>query len=135
MKMNPLPTCVRALRDLALRPARRRIAAFQVVLVSMSFFAAVAWAANVHRVSQKDRAFNLKTLTVATGDVVQFTNDDEFIHQVYVNSNNFKFDSAESQPGDVINLKFSVPGTFVVQCHIHPKMMLVVTVRDVPASN
>jgi plastocyanin len=125
MKMIPLPFSGRG----AFQPTKRWIAALFVLLFSAGYFGTIAWARNVHRVSQRDRAFSLKTLTVATGDVVQFTNDDEFIHQVYVKSGNFKFDSAESQPGDLINLNFTVPGIFVVQCHIHPKMMLVVTVQ------
>lgn len=127
--MNIIPLAISAHRQIAVPRTKACIAVLWVALFSIGYFGTIAWAANVHRVSQKDRAFNLTTVTVATGDVVQFTNDDEFIHQVYVNSSDFKFDSAESEPGDVINLKFTVPGTFVVQCHIHPKMMLVVTVR------
>lgn len=85
-------------------------------------------AAEIHAVIQKNRAFNYKQITVQAGDVVQFLNDDEFIHQVYVQSPDFNFDTAESSPGDAINIKFSVKGTFEVHCHIHPKMLLVVKV-------
>lgn len=127
--MKMIPPLVCSLRYVAFQPAKLSVAALLLTLFSIGYFATIAWASNVQRVSQRDRAFNLKTVAVSTGDVVQFTNDDEFIHQVYVDSRDFKFDSAESEPGDVINLKFTVPGTFVVQCHIHPKMMLVVTVR------
>jgi plastocyanin len=88
-----------------------------------------AYGSETHRVTQKGRAFNVKEIAVAVGDTVQFGNDDEFIHQVYVASKSFNFDTAESSPGDNIDIKFSVAGTFEVHCHIHPKMGLVVTVK------
>ena len=89
----------------------------------------VAYAAEVHRISQKSRAFSAKEVAIAVGDTVQFGNDDEFIHQVFVESKTFNFDTAESSPGDKIDIKFTVAGTFEVHCHIHPKMGLVVTVQ------
>lgn len=111
------------------RPPLRWITALWATLFAVGYAGTMALAAENHRVSQKDRAFNIKTIAIATGDVVQFFNDDEFIHQIYVDSGKFNFDSAESEPGDVIDLKFTVPGTFEVHCHIHPKMLLVVTVQ------
>jgi plastocyanin len=66
---------------------------------------------------------------VAKGDVVQFANDDEFIHQVYVKSDVFNVDTEESSPGTTISVPFTAQGTFEVLCHIHPKMRLVVTVK------
>jgi plastocyanin len=91
--------------------------------------AAVALAADIHRISQKNRAFSLNSLTVAKGDVVQFSNDDDFIHQVYVKSDSFNVDTDESSPGNVISVPFTTSGTFEVRCHIHPKMRLIVTVK------
>ncbi len=90
----------------------------------------IAWAAQSpakaedQRVSQKGRKFNVKQITVKSGDTIHFSNDDEFIHQIYVESQNFKFDSAESEPGHVIDLKMTQPGDYEVRCHIHPKMLL-----------
>jgi plastocyanin len=90
---------------------------------------AVALAADIHQISQKNRAFSLNSLSLVAGDVVQFSNDDDFIHQIYVQSDVFNVDTAESSPGDVITVPFTVTGTFEVHCHIHPKMRLVVTVQ------
>ncbi len=88
----------------------------------------VVLAAESKAVIQKNRAFNFKRITIAAGGVVQFVNDDEFIHQVYTQSPDFNFDTAESPPGNTLDITFPVKGTFEVHCHIHPKMQLIVTV-------
>jgi plastocyanin len=90
---------------------------------------AIALAGETVRVSQKNRAFSLNSLALAKGDVVQFINDDDFIHQIYVKSDDFNVDTDESSPGDTISVPFTVAGTYEVHCHIHPKMRLVVTVK------
>ncbi|HTY65515.1 MAG TPA: plastocyanin/azurin family copper-binding protein [Alphaproteobacteria bacterium] len=87
-----------------------------------------ALAAQSKAVVQKNRAFNFKRITVEAGDVVQFVNDDDFIHQVFVDSPDFSFDTAESPPGNTLSIPFKVKGTFEVHCHIHPKMQLIVNV-------
>ena len=111
------------------QPGLRRKLAFGASVLALSQIAVLALAGEGLRVSQKGRAFNLKEVTVAKGEIVHFGNDDEFIHQIYVQSSSFNFDSEESSPGDTIDLKFTEPGTYEVHCHIHPKMLLVVTVK------
>ena len=96
---------------------------------ALLMLATAALAAASYRVSQRDRAFNRTELTVAVGDVVHFDNNDEFIHQIYIESPDFAFDSAESYPGNTIDVAFTKPGVFFVHCHIHPKMSLHVTVK------
>jgi plastocyanin len=88
-----------------------------------------AWAAQTIRISQKGRAFAVKTAAIARGDTLQFTNEDEFLHQIYVKSNGMNFDSDEQSPGETISVRFPETGTFDVRCHIHPTMLLVVTVK------
>ena len=90
---------------------------------------AAVWAAQTHRITQKSRSFSQPEITIAAGDTIQFGNDDEFIHQVYVNSDSFKVDTAESEPGNNMDVKFPIRGDFEVHCHIHPKMLLVVHVQ------
>ena len=104
-------------------------AAFWLGAFSLGYVGTMAWAAETHEIYQRNRAFNIKTLSIAAGDLVKFNNSDEFIHQIFVESAKFNFDSAESEPGNVIDLKFTVPGTFEVHCHIHPKMKRVVRVN------
>jgi len=91
--------------------------------------AASASAAAVHRIIQKGRAFSVPEVTIGQGDVVQFTNDDEFLHQIYVDSSQMGFDSDEQPPGQTIEVRFPFRGTFPVRCHIHPKMLLTVHVQ------
>ncbi len=106
---------------------REALIAFAVFVLTLS--GSLAFAKSFHDISQKGRAFNLKELSVDRGDTVRFNNDDEFIHQIFIDARAFKFDSAESDPGHVIPVEFTAPGLYEVRCHIHPKMLLLVTVK------
>ena len=79
-----------------------------------------------HRVIQKGRHFTPPEITIKAGDSLTFTNDDEFIHQMYSDG---QFDSDERKPGQALTQVFPRAGTFEVRCHIHPKMKLVVHVN------
>jgi plastocyanin len=91
--------------------------------------AASVFAAGVHQVAQKNRAFSVAEITIARGDRIAFSNNDEFLHQIYVDSPLMDFDSAEQSRGQTITVTFPVAGTFPVRCHIHPKMLLTVHVE------
>jgi plastocyanin len=91
--------------------------------------ATVAVALDSHTISQKGRTFNPKEITVAPGETLNIPNDDNYIHQIFVHAPNFKFDSAEMPPGDKIAVQFPAAGIYEVRCHIHPKMILLVTVK------
>jgi plastocyanin len=88
-----------------------------------------AWAAQSIKVSQRGRAFAVRALEIARGDTLQFVNDDEYLHQIYVKSGTMNFDSNEQAPGETISVRFAETGTFDVRCHIHPTMLLTVTVK------
>ena len=77
-------------------------------------------------VSQKGRAFRPTEVTIARNENLTFTNEDSFIHQIYVDG---LFDSDEKGPGEVLNETFPRAGTFLVRCHIHPTMRLIVHVK------
>ena len=79
-----------------------------------------------HRVIQKGRRFTPPEITIKAGDSLTFSNDDEFIHQMYSDG---LFDSDEKRPGQTLTQEFPRSGTFEVHCHIHPKMKLVVHVN------
>jgi plastocyanin len=81
-----------------------------------------------HTVVQKGRAFRPAEVSINRGESLTFTNDDEFIHQIYSEGAG-GFDSDEKNPGENITETFTEPGTFEVHCHIHPKMKLVVHVK------
>jgi plastocyanin len=107
----------------------RRSLRFGVPFLAVAGVALAAGAAAVHRVDQYGRAFMQLKVDIARGDIIEFVNDDPFLHQMYVNAPGFSFDSDEQAPGKVIDVTFPVAGTFDVQCHIHPTMHLTVNVK------
>jgi plastocyanin len=84
---------------------------------------------DAHTIVQKGRTFHPGEVTIDRGESLTFTNDDEFIHQIYSKGEGFGFDSDERNPGENITETFTEQGTFEVHCHIHPKMKLVVHVK------
>ncbi len=90
----------------------------------------VGYAGPQYIVSQKGRQFHPGELTLTRGEMITIVNDDaDLRHHAYIDSDNFKFDSGDQEPGSRTNITFSVPGTFDVLCAIHPKMKLTVYVR------
>ena len=81
---------------------------------------------NSRVITQKGRAFRPGEVSISRGDRLTFTNQDSFIHQMYVDG---LFDSEEKGPGEVLNETFPRAGTFQVRCHIHPTMRLIVHVK------
>jgi plastocyanin len=75
---------------------------------------------------QKNRRFTPSQISIPRGASLTFTNEDDFIHQMYVEG---LFDSDEKRPGENLTEVFPNAGTFEVKCHIHPKMKLVVRVN------
>ena len=80
-------------------------------------------------VSQKGRAFAPGSVVISAGDTVAIHNDDEYVHQVYVDNPSFRFDSGEQEIGQTAEITFPVAGNFQVLCAIHPKMRLDVLVK------
>jgi plastocyanin len=80
---------------------------------------------DMHTIIQKGRRFSAEEVTIRRGDSLTFTNNDEFIHQIYSPD---QFDSDERAPGQTLTETFTQSGTFEVHCHIHPKMKLLVHV-------
>ena len=115
-------------RRFPLPAGSRRFSAAELVAVAVFCVSAPALAASLH-VAQKHRSFSPGVVTIQRGDSVDFSNDDEFLHQIYVDSKAMNFDSAEQLPGKTISVMFSQSGTFQVRCHIHPKMLLTVHVK------
>ncbi len=99
--------------------------ALLLLLAPLPAFAADA----AHTIVQKGRAFHPGEITINRGESLTFTNNDEFIHQIYSQGQGFSFDTPEKAPGEYVTETFTESGTFEVQCHIHPKMKLVVHVK------
>lgn len=98
-------------------------------LAFVAGFSTFAMAAGAITVSQKNRTFGPGNITIAKGDTITFTNEDEFLHQIYTKGSGFAFDSDEQSPGHPLTVAFPSAGVFEVRCGIHPKMLLTVTVK------
>ena len=85
--------------------------------------------AHLFEVAQKGRAFSTSTLDITAGDTVRFTNEDGFLHQLFIHSPALTVDSDEQRPGENVDVRFPVPGDYRVLCAIHPRMALAVHVR------
>src|SRR5665213_3166696 len=75
-------------------------------------------------IDQKARTFRPGEVTINRGETLTFRNRDEFLHQIYVKSDQMSFDSAEQSPGQSVQVSFPASGTFEVRCQIHPTMLL-----------
>lgn len=93
-------------------------------LLLLSLPVSQAFARDPVVVSQKNRAFEVQQVQIHKGDTVRFDNNDEFGHQIYVQSPGFSFESDEADPGRQVDVRFPAAGDFEVHCHIHPKMRL-----------
>ena len=81
-------------------------------------------------IDQKDKQSSKDTATVKPGEAISFTNDDQVTHDLSVkNPDGSHMMSAMQKPGDTTKVTFDKPGDYKVQCLIHPKMKLMVTVQ------
>lgn len=98
-------------------------------LALVAAFAATGLARAESTVAQKDKTFAPGAVELAVGETLKITNDDPFLHHVYVDARNMQFDSGEQNPGRAISIVFDTPGQYVAECAIHPKMKLEITVK------
>ncbi len=81
-------------------------------------------------IDQKDKQFSQDAVTVKAGEAINFTNSDQVTHDLSVkNPDGSRMSSAMQKPGDATKVTFDKPGDYKVQCLIHPKMKLMVTVQ------
>lgn len=106
-----------------------RSVTYTVLLALVALGMTTAFAAQMVAVVQQHRAFSVKDVTIHVGDTVRFINNDTFVHQIFVAAPSFTFESDEQPPGVNVDVRFTETGMFSVMCHIHPKMLLHVTVE------
>lgn len=82
-----------------------------------------------HEIRQKGRLFSPGTVTVKSGDVLVFQNDDTVTHHVYSPTKGQEFELETVAPGKKGSHTFAKPGRVDVRCGLHPGMRLVVTVE------
>ncbi len=86
----------------------------------------------MNEVNIVDFSYDPAMLTVAVGDTVTWTNNDDVPHTVTAgtpDSPTGEFDSGEIQPGETFSYTFDTAGTFDYYCTLHPDMMASVTVE------
>jgi plastocyanin len=67
----------------------------------------------------KSYRFEPKAITVASGDTVTWTNDDNFTHTVQVDGQ----EDHEVDRGDSVSITFDKPGTYHYVCTLHRRDM------------
>jgi plastocyanin len=84
-----------------------------------------------HHVGQKNKAFSTATLLIKPGDRVVFENDDQITHNVYsTQKGKTSFNLKAQAPGVSTSVTFANEGNFEVRCAFHPKMKLLVVVKQ-----
>jgi plastocyanin len=73
----------------------------------------------------KNYAFDPKTLTVAVGTTVTWTNDDSATHRI----NSQIFNSSDLKPGSSFSYTFQSSGTYDYTCSLHPSMQGTIIVQ------
>lgn len=71
---------------------------------------------------QKDTEFQPRALWVRAGDTVQFTNRDNFYHNVFSPGSESGFDLGLYRGGVAKTVELAHPGEIEVYCNIHPNM-------------
>jgi plastocyanin len=99
----------------------------RTILIATLLLTGPAFAAEpAHIIVQAGRAFHPAEVAINRGEALTFTNNDQFLHQIYAAG---LFDSEGKSPGENLTESFTQAGTFEVRCHIHPKMKLMVHVK------
>lgn len=80
------------------------------------------------KVAQKGRKFVPDLVAVTVGESVSFPNADAFLHNVFSQSSERKFDLGSFKKGESKDKVFEKPGVIDVYCNIHPEMAATILV-------
>jgi plastocyanin len=100
-----------------------------VAVTACVVLSGLAWASQEHVVSQKNKAFSVKRLTVKVGDTVKFVNEDSFAHNVFSLSAVKSFDLGSFGNGGNKTVTFEKPGKVEIECAVHPDMQMEIEVK------
>ena len=100
-----------------------------IVIAALMLSGGGAAAAEEHVVSQKNKAFSVKRLSLKVGDSVKFVNEDSFAHNVFSLSAAKSFDLGSFGTGGNKTVTFDKPGKVEVECAVHPDMRLEIEVK------
>src|SRR5215471_4435115 len=93
--------------------------------------AVVAAQAATITVVQRGLMLNKSSVSVAKGDRIVFTNDDDVIHNIHIfgPGSDEERDLGLQKPGVPLNYTFDKVGSYRVRCNIHPSVKMAVTVQ------
>jgi plastocyanin len=111
---------------MTLGPLRKAV--LVVAAIATGSAAGAAWA-SVQSVDQRNLRFSVKLLTIAHGDVVEFTNSDDTSHNITIAGPDFVANSGLQRPGEPFKAPLVRPGVYKVSCAIHPNMRMTIVVQ------
>ena len=90
-----------------------------------------AQAAATITVGQHGMVFTRSSASLAKGDRMIFTNEDDVIHNIHIfgPGNDDSTDLGLQKPGATLTYKFDKAGAYMVRCSIHPSVKMAVTVK------
>ena len=100
-----------------------------LAVLALAFLAAEPALAGEFVVSQKNKSFSTKQLTVKVGDTVKFVNDDPFAHNIFSLSDTKSFDLGSYGHGLSKSVTMDKPGEVDVECAVHPEMKMTIQVQ------
>jgi plastocyanin len=82
-------------------------------------------------IGQHGMLFTKSSASLAKGDRLVFTNEDDVIHNIHIfgPGNDESTDLGLQKPGSTLTYKFDNAGAYRIRCNIHPAMKMVVTVN------
>lgn len=86
-------------------------------------------------VTQRDKAFSAKAVSLTPGGTLVIHNDDSRAHNIRVFAPAMDYDSGLQDPGQSVSVPFKEPGDYTAVCNIHPTMRLKVTVEGAKAGH
>lgn len=106
-----------------------RLAAAAATAFVMGAIVAVQ-AATTMTISQRGLLLSKSSATLAKGDRIVFTNEDDVIHNIHIfGPGDYEKDLGLQKPGATLSYVFDKSGTVRVRCNIHPSVKMTVTVN------
>jgi plastocyanin len=88
-------------------------------------------AASTITVGQHGLQLSQSSASLAKGDRIVFTNEDDVIHNIHIfgPGSDDSTDLGLQKPGTALSYRFDKPGSYRVRCNIHPSVKMAVTVN------
>jgi len=83
-----------------------------------------------YKMIQRNKMFEPRLLVVPAGSIVEFPNNDPWLHNVFSISRSRQFDLGLYEAGVLRKVRFGRAGVSYLFCSIHPEMMAVVVTVD-----